>query len=136
MHAKPKINDYNIHAIDADAVDVTNLLPIEIESVCSDMGMEKITVAAFEAILVYCNTKRKIFYFPMLDVDNTIVGYKKLSKNENNNSFREETIPESHSFGVVLAPAKRTTKDQQKNAILVVNMLDALAIRMQKTQCM
>lgn len=135
MRAKPPIKQYIVTDFDEDAVDVSELTADEIERVCGEMGIQKISASAFEEFHAYCNVKRKIIYFSMVDVNGATVGYKKLSKNEAGEGFREETIPESSCFGVVMASPKRQAKDHPKHAILVVNMLDALAILMQKTQC-
>ena len=69
----------------------------------------------------------------MLDVESNIVGYKKLSRLDDG-KMTETTVPEQNSFGaVIFSPiAKRGFRDQ-RTAILVVNMLDALALRMEKT---
>lgn len=134
LHAKPPVNRFQIEDIDAGAAKVSDMSMEEVDGICDQLGMEKITFAAFENLNAYCNLEKRILYFPLKDVDGFVVGYKKLSKNNNDDKIREETIPESNSFGVVIATTKRLTKDQAKHAIIVVNVLDTLAIRMQKAQ--
>lgn len=77
----------------------------------------------------------KSMYFPMLDVDGAIVGYKRLVKEKGR--IIEESIPEANCFGVISLEASGTkmTKETLPSAILVLNVLDLLALSTQKLSC-
>lgn len=132
MRAKPSIQPILPATIDENAVSFKELNRSEFELICKHLEIENIAPLAFEDLGMLCNVNEKILYFPMQDVDNQIIGYKKLYKC--NERILEETYPESNSFGAVIVPSvKRLSKDHNKLAILVLNMVDVLALRMQKT---
>lgn len=119
----------SIVEVDENVVPINNLNTTELEEILSHLGINNITKEAFIGTDVLCHTKRRILYSPMQGTDSETIGYKILSKN---GETAESTIPETNSFGVVkFSPiVKRGTKDQ-KTAILVLNILDALALRME-----
>lgn len=131
LKSKPKPTSLTTLAINKDAVPINAVEATELEEVFSHLGLENITAAAFHETGILCNAKRKVLYFPMQNTDSTITGYKKLSRIIHG-QIMETTIPDANSFGaVILPPVQRRGKDQ-KTAILVLNVLDALALRMQK----
>lgn len=71
----------------------------------------------------------------MLDVDGIIVGYKRLTKE--NDLIVENAIPDVNCFGVITLEAVSTKASREApSAILVLNVLDLLALSTQKLSCM
>lgn len=132
MRSKPKKKTLTIEAIHKEAVPVSEIQSIEMQEIMEHLGL-KIDESSFQGVHAFCHAKMKKLYFPMHDNESNIVGYKKLSKSIEGQTI-ETTLPETNSFGAVIFPPiiKRGFRDQ-KTAILVVNMLDALALRMEKT---
>lgn len=109
----------------------------ELAAVCAHLGIENINDSAFDGLHMLCNVREKCLYFPMQDVEGKFVGYKKLSRGKNGHPV-EETVPSSNSFGTIVAPphssSKRyPTREHTRTAIVVLNMMDTLAIRTEKT---
>lgn len=70
-------------------------------------------------------------FIPMLDVDGIIVGYKRLSKE--NDQIVEYSIPEANCFGVITVEAVGAKASKEApSAVLVLNVLDLLALSTQK----
>lgn len=133
MKSKPKTSILSPSMIHKDCVPINEVPNDELQNIFNYLGIVKIDSSAFQGVHAFCHKKRKILYIPMHDVESNIVGYKKLSKSIDSKMI-EETFPEKNSFGAVIFPpmAKRKCREQ-KTAILVVNMLDALALRMEKS---
>lgn len=133
MRAKPMKKILTVEAIHKGAVPVSDIQTTEILDIVEHLGLLKIDESAFQGIHAFCHAKMKKLYFPMHDSESNIVGYKKMSKSTDSQTI-ETTYPETNSFGAVIFPPilKRGFRDQ-KTAILVVNMLDALALRMEKS---
>lgn len=133
MGSKPKPIVLTADTIQKDAVPVNDVPTNDLYEILHFLGFQKIEPSVFEGLHAFCHVKRKTLFFPMLDVESNIVGYKKLSRLADG-KMAETTVPEQNSFGaVIFSPiAKRGFRDQ-RTAILVVNMLDALALRMEKT---
>lgn len=133
MRAKPKKKNLTIDTIQKGAVPVLEIQNAEIQEVVEHLGLLKIDKNAFQGVHAFCHLKMKKLYFPMHDNDSNIVGFKKLSRSTEGQTI-ETTYPETNSFGAVIFPpiTKRGFRDQ-RTAILVVNMPDALALRMEKS---
>lgn len=136
IRGKPMILLYPPDAIDDKAVPKDQLQPDDLAAVCAHLGIENIADSAFDDLHMLCNVNEKRLYFPMQDAERNFVGYKMLGRGANGLPV-EETVPLSNSFGAVVASAysssNRLPKEQTKTAIVVLNMLDVLAIRTQKT---
>lgn len=131
LRSKPKPNILTAATIHKDAVPVSQMLNLQLQSVFQHLGLSKIEPDTLLGLNAFCYAKRKVLYFPMLDVESNIVGYKRLSRLPDAD-LTETTLPEQNSFGaVIFHPLKRGFREQ-RTAILVVNMLDALALRSQK----
>lgn len=132
LKSKPKPTSLTPLTINKDAIPIKDIESSELNGVLDHLGLENITEIAFHESGILCNAKRKVLYFPMQDANLTVTGYKKLSRIVNG-QIMETTIPETESFGAVILPPiqKRGPRDQ-RTAILVLNVLDALALRMQK----
>lgn len=132
MRSKPRPNFFTISTINKDAIPISEIDSTKFDEIRQHLGIDNLTSAAFEGIQAFCDLKKKSLYFLMQDAYSNVVGYKKLSKKPNEKMI-ETTFPESNSYGaVVFSPfVKRGTRDS-KTAIIVLNMLDALALRMEK----
>lgn len=132
MRSKPKPIILTADTIQKGAVPINEVPTNELLEIIQFLGLQKIEPVVFQGIHAFCHVKRKTLYFPMLDVESNIVGYKKLARLADA-KMTETTVPEQNSFGAVIFPPiiKRGFRDQ-RTAILVVNMLDALALRMEK----
>lgn len=132
MKSKPRANFLTISTINKNAVPIREISSIKFDEIRQHLGIDNITSAAFEGIQTLCDFKEKSLYFLMQDAYSNIVGYKKLYRKPNEKLI-ETTFPESNSYGAVVLPpfAKRGSRDS-RTAIIVLNMLDALAIRMEK----
>lgn len=134
--AKPTVCIYSRQTIDDKAVTKDELQPGQLAAVCAHLGIENIDDAAFDGLHLLCNVNENRLYFPMQDEAGRFVGYKILSR-ESNGYLVEDTVPPTNSFGlIVVAPqsaGKRVTKENAKAAIVVLNVIDVLAIRTQKT---
>lgn len=133
LRSKPKITALTAATIQKGAVPISEMPDDELQDVLQYLGLAKFEPATFLGVQAFCHSQLKILFFPMLDVAGNIVGYKRLSRPQDA-ELVESTFPEQNSFGsVIFHPlAKRGTRDH-KTAILVVNMLDALALRMEKS---
>ncbi|XP_031631440.1 twinkle protein, mitochondrial [Contarinia nasturtii] len=133
LRSKPKISIQKSYQIPKDAIPITEIGNDEIQEIIEHLGLHDIELSVLQNVQAFCHAKRKTLYFPMLDVHSNIIGYKKLSRLLES-KLTETTIPEKNSFGAVIFPPiiKRGFRDQ-RTAILVVNMMDALALRMEKT---
>lgn len=134
MKSKPKTTILTADTIQKGAVPISEMPTNELLEIIQHLDLKKIEPDVFHGVQAFCHAKRKTLYFPMQDVDANFVGYKKLSRLNDDNPVTETTFPEQNSFGVVIFPpmVKRGFRDH-KTAILVLNMLDALALRMEKT---
>lgn len=140
LRSKPKPTIFTGEMMHKNAVPVQDMAADELLEVIQYLGLRKIEPNVFQGVQAFCHAKRKSLYFPMLDIQSNIVGYKKLARPVNDEdcvaTAVETTIPEQNSYGAVIFPpiSKRGYRDQ-KTAIIVLNMLDALALRMEKTNC-
>lgn len=132
IKSKPKIKVLSPTTIHKDAVPISEVSDDVIQEVIEYLGITKIDSSAFQSVHAFCHAKRKTLYFSMHDVDSNIVGYKKMSK-PNDANMIETTFPETNSFGAVIFPPVAKRSRDHKTAILVVNLIDALALRMEKT---
>lgn len=132
MSSKPIRASLTASKIDKDAVRINEIDTNELQPIVSNLGLEHLIETLLQETGIYCNKSSKIIYFPMLDADSSISGFKTLSRTTNR-GITETTIPETNNFGIVILPpfVKKGPKDQ-KTAILVLNMLDALALRREK----
>lgn len=132
MNSKPKPAAQTASKIDKDAVPINEIDTNELQPIMSHLGLENLIEPLLQETGIYCNISSKVLYFPMLDADSNISGFKTLSRTANR-GITESTIPETNNFGIVILPpvVKKGPKDQ-KTAILVLNMLDALALRREK----
>lgn len=132
IRSKPKPIILSADLIQKGAVPATEVPTNELLEIFQFFGVQKIEPTVFQGIHAFCHAKRKTLYFPMLDVGSNIIGYKKLSR-LSDDKMTETTVPEQNSFGaVIFSPIVKRGFRDQKTAILVVNMLDALALRMEK----
>lgn len=134
MGSKPKPIILTANMIQKDAVPANEVPINDLYEIMHHLDFQKIEPSVFEGLHVYCHVKRKTLFFPMLDVNSNIVGYKKLSRMANDDKVTETTVPEQNTFGaVIFSPITKRRFRDQRTAILVVNILDALALRMEKT---
>lgn len=132
MSFKPKTTDLTTSKIDKNAVPINEVEPKDYEKICEYLGIEHFPISIFDGIQMLCNVKQNTFYFPMHDAEGQIIGYKKLSRSSDA-KLVETTYPESNSFGaVILLPIGKRGVREAKTSILVLNMLDALALRVEK----
>lgn len=137
VRSKPKPTILTCEMIHKNAKPVQDMSADELIEVIQYLDIRKIEPTVFQGIQAFCNANQNKLYFPMLDIQSNIVGYKKLSRPKNDvMNFTETTIPEQNSYGAVIFPPmiKRGPRDQ-KTAIIVLNIVDALALRMEKTNC-
>lgn len=138
LRSKPKPTILTGAMIDKNAKSVQDVTPDALQEIIQFLDIRKIDSNVFHGLNAFCHEKRKKLYFPMLDIQSNIVGYKKLCRPLSGDPERmtETTIPEQNSYGAVIFPpiSKRGHRDP-KTAIIVLNMLDALAIRMEKNNC-
>lgn len=132
MSSKPAPTSLTASKIVRDAVPINEIDTNKLQTIISDLGLEQLIEILLQETGIYCNIRLKILYFPMLDADSKISGFKILSRTANR-GITEATFPETNNFGIVILPpvVKKGPKDQ-KTAILVLNMLDALALRREK----
>lgn len=120
--------------IDEIAVPVDKLPIDKLEEICKNLKLNEALASAFENLGLLYNFNDNILYFPMHDVDNRIIGYKKLFRQ--NNKTVEETLPESRVFGtIIVSPGTKKSHKEVKTAILVLNIPDVLTLRMQHLNC-
>lgn len=133
LRSKPKKKILTVETIHKGAVPISEIQSNELHDITEHLGLSKIDENAFQGIHAFCHAKTKKLYFPMHDIELNIVGYKQLSKTSDGQMI-ETTFPETNSFGAVIfhPKSKRGIRDQ-RTAILVVNMMDALALRMEKS---
>lgn len=130
LNSKPKIL-FDASQIDKNAIPVDEMEPNAVENVFEYLQIENISVSAVSGIQMLCNVERKILYMPMHNNESQIIGYKTLSRLPDG-PLKETTLPEAKSFGVVILPPTTKRGRDSKTAILVLNMLDALALRIEK----
>ena len=143
IQSKPIVQQMKLDEIDRDAKDFVDLSEVEFNEICQYFGMQKVSRAAFEGIKVGCNMQLKVLYFPLEDLNQHTVGYRKLSRvgeGVDAGDIREESIPRNNSYGAVIASSVSragvtTKKRDSKTAILVLSLLDFLALRMQQINC-
>lgn len=131
MRAKPNKKSLTLADIDPNAIPFKQLQLHEIKSIISHFEFENIAETSFDDLNAICNVEKKCLYFPMQDLNGNIVGYKKLMKSDGE-KICEETVPESNCFGVVIAGQRRQKDQIKQNAVVVLNICDALAIRSQR----
>lgn len=133
LNSKPKKTILTIEAISKDAIRISEMADTDLQQTIDNLGLKKIATIALQGVHAFCDAKRKSLYFPMLDIESNIVGYKALSMNDAM-KMTETTFPEQNSFGAVIFPpmTKRGYREH-KTAIIVLNLADALALRMEKT---
>lgn len=132
IRSKPKPIILAADLIQKGAIPANEVPSNELIEIFQFLGIQKIEPNVFQGLHAFCHVKRKTFYFPMLDIESNIVGYKKLSRLSDDKMI-ETPVPEQNSFGaVIFSPIVKRGFRDQKTAILVVNMLDALALRMEK----
>lgn len=130
MNSKPTVITYDINKIDANSLPVSSLEATDFEAICQHLNLQKIQQSTFEGLNAFCNVEKKTLYFPMQDVNGQNVGYKTLYSKSG--SVLEDTVPETNSFGAVIVAAKtKRSQKEPKTAVIVLNVLDALAIRSQ-----
>lgn len=135
LRSKPKKTALTAATIQKGAEPIKEISDIELKEVLQHLGLEKIDPTTFMGLHAFCHSKRKILYFPMIDVEGNIVGYKKLTRLPDA-EIVESTVPEENSFGaVIFHPLVKRGYRDQRTAVIVVNMLDALALRSEKTNC-
>lgn len=135
LRSKPKKIALTAATIQKGAVPIKEISDIELKEVLQYLGLEKIDPTIFMGIHAFCHPKRRILYFPMIDVEGNIVGYKKLTRLPDA-EIVESTVPEENSFGaVIFHPLVKRGYRDQRTAVIVVNMLDALALRCEKNNC-
>lgn len=116
-----------------DAVPISEVGTDELLQIIEHLRLQPIEPSVIQGVQAFCNAKRKKLYFPMLDVHSNVIGYKKLSRQIESN-VTETTVPEKNSFGaVIFSPIVKRGFRDQATAILVTNMMDALALRTEKS---
>lgn len=132
MNTKPTPASLTASKIDKDAVSINEIDINVLQPIMNHLGLEHLIETLLQQTGIYCNISSKVLYFPMLDADSSISGFKTLSRTVNR-GITETTIPDTNNFGIVILPPviKKGPKDQ-KTAILVLNMLDAMALRREK----
>lgn len=137
MKSKPKIKSPTIVTIQKEAEPIILIPNHELLEIFQHLRLQKIEPDVFNGIQAFGHAKRKTLYFPMVDIDSNIVGYKKLTRpNDESSKIIETTIPEENSFGaVIFSPVNKRGNRDHKTAVLVLNILDALALRMEKSNC-
>lgn len=140
LRSKPKPTIFTGEMIQKSAKPVKDMTADALDKVITSLDIRRIDSNVLQGVQAFCHEKRNTLYFPMLDSQSNIVGYKKLhrplSESGDLQRMTETTIPEQSSYGAVIFPPiqKRGHRDQ-RTAIIVLNMLDALALRMEKTNC-
>lgn len=144
MRSKPKPTVFTSEMMHKDAVPVQDVPTNEMLEILQYLDVRKIEPTVFQGVQAFCHVKRKSLYFPMIDIQSNIVGYKKLSRpskgDDDDDDFVarviETTIPERNSYGaVIFSPISKRGYRDQKTAVIVLNVVDALALRMEKTNC-
>ncbi|KAJ6646856.1 Mitochondrial DNA helicase [Pseudolycoriella hygida] len=123
LKCKPKISPITPN----NATCISNLKEEDVVEVMETLGLQTIPYKVLKNVSVLCDTTSKELYFPLKDVDEAIVGYKRLYKI--GNDVAEQTMPETESFGVVKV---KTNKKDYDSAILVLSVVDMLALATQK----
>lgn len=118
--------------IPASAVCVTKLDKGAVVKVIETLKLEAIPHSVLENFSVFCDIESNALYFPLKDVDGTIVGYKRLSNV--GNDVVEVTKPDTDSFGLIKSHRAKLNKDFN-SAILVLSIVDMLALATQKINC-
>lgn len=103
-----------------------NMSHEQILQIFEQMNIQTIAVDQVQNAQIYCDLPNGALYFPMTDVTDKIIGYKKLSYHQN--ELHEETSPDSHSFGAVHHQPMRKPQRGQRMAILVLNLLDYMSL--------
>lgn len=140
LRSKPKPTILTGEMIQKNAKPVQDMTADALDAVITSLDIRKIDANVLHGVQAFCHEKRNTLYFPMLDIQSNIVGYKKLhrplSESGDLQRMTETTMPEQNSYGAVIFPPiqKRGHRDQ-KTAIIVLNVVDALALRMEKTNC-
>lgn len=96
-----------------------------------------ISFTTLETLRTQYDDATQTLYFPMKDVDGTVVGYKCLRKNidTDDQPIVEYSMPDTNCFGVLSFDGGGGTKTT-KEAVLVLNVFDLLALSsMQKLNC-
>lgn len=121
--------------IHKNAVPVQEMTADALQQVIQYLGIQKIEPNILQNVQAFCDAKRNKLYFPMIDAQSNIVGYKELARASDEHSpLAESTTPEQSSYGaVIFSPIIKRGVREQRTAIVVLNMLDALALRTEKT---
>lgn len=136
LKSKPKTNILTVDAIQKGAKPVNEMTTNELLEIIQYLGLQNIEPNVFQGVQAFCHAKRKTLYFPIQDIESNFIGYKKLSRLNDESPITETTFPEHNSFGaVIFSPIVKRGFRDHRTAILVLNMMDALALRMEKTNC-
>lgn len=132
LKSKPKVINLVSENIQQGVRPVNEMQTVELQEIIDHLGIVNINAAVFQNIQAFCDPRQKAVYFPMQDIGMNIIGYKKLMASADGHTT-EVTYPERNSLGaVILNPIVKRGYRDQKTAILVLNMLDALALRTEK----
>lgn len=126
LKSKPSIDSNKIpQDIIGDLKIIKNLSDTEIVQICEQLDVQNISIDQMKDALIHCDLENSTFYFPMVDANGSIVGYKKLSNQ--NGQLCETSFPEANCFGVVMHLPRKQQKNH-RTAILVLNLLDYLSL--------
>lgn len=124
LNSKPCIEVNQPFHFGDDIVKISTLDENQLLTICDQLNIRNIPLSYLKTADIFCNVSRNSLYFPLVDVNNTTVGFKKLSFE--NGKYLESTMPLTKSFGAVVHASKGALK--QKSAIVVLNVLDWLAL--------
>lgn len=135
MRSKPKPTILTGEMIDKNAIPVQEMAHDALLEVIQNLGIQKIEPNILQKVQAFCHAKQNTLYFPLIDIQSNMVGYKKLTQIDKHLPMTETTSPEENSYGaVIFSPTVKRGFRDQKTAIIVLNVLDALALRTE-TNC-
>lgn len=85
----------------------------------------------FAPLGTLCDPVTRSLHFPLHDANGQTVGYKLLSRPDD--ELLERTTPDSDSFGVLVSLPK--SQRDASSAVVVLNVVDLLALVSQKLTC-
>lgn len=135
LKSKPKLCADKYASSLPNAIPVSDVSPEKLVEILQHLDLHGITATALEATAARCDPKKMSLYFDMHgpELGTNYLGCKELFRNPENNLVQTRTLPESHSYGViVLPPCPRKGPKDAKTAIVVLTLRDALALRMEK----
>jgi twinkle protein len=116
----------------ANLTPISNYTTVQLDQIADHFNLQLPSAVLLRITGVLYEDQTKTLYVPLLDVDSRITGYKLLSKAKDS-TIIEKTLPEHNTSGLVVVNNSTSgSRIVNKDAILVLNIFDVLALSTQK----